>query len=88
MEFNHIAITVRNLEESIAFYTKFFGFTSDGSHEKPNGPRFCFLKRDSIRLELFEFKDPIPPEDSQTNLRVIGLRHIAFKVKEIGRAHV
>lgn len=86
MEFNHVALSVNNLEESIGFYIEHFGFVLDGMYEKPDGPRFCFLKRENIRLELFEFKNRVEPKDSQTEMKIVGLRHIAFKVDDIVEA--
>ncbi len=80
MEFNHVALSVNNLDESTAFYQKHFGFVLDGTYQKPDGPRFCFLRKDAFRIELFEFTDSKPPDDDQLNIKIIGLRHLAFKV--------
>jgi len=85
MELHHIAISVNDLRESIGFYEKHFGFTLDRMYEKPSGPRFCFLTGKAVRLELFEFKDRERPKDSQTDMRILGIRHIAFKVDDIKR---
>lgn len=87
MEFDHVAISVNKLEESINYYSTHFGFVLDGMFEKPQiFLRFAFLKRDNFKIELFEFKDKIKGKDDITNLRIRGLRHLAFKVKDIGQS--
>lgn len=84
MEFDHVAISVNKLEESIKYYTDHFGFVLDGRFEKPLiFLRFAFLKKENFRIELFEFRDKVKGKDDLKDLRIRGLRHLAFKVKDI-----
>src|SRR3989338_11187226 len=84
MEFDHVAISVNKLEESIEYYTDHFGFVVDGKFEKPLiFLRFAFIKKENFRIELFEFKDKVEGRDDLTDLRIRGLRHLAFKVQDI-----
>src|SRR3989338_8774580 len=84
MRFNHVAINVDNLEESVGFYTKFLGFVSDRIFIKPlEELRFTFLEKDGFRIELFEFQDVIRSKDDPSLQKVLGLRHIAFEVDSV-----
>jgi len=85
MQFNHIALSVSDLQRSVSFYRQHFGFLPDGQFTKPSGLKFCFIKRDTIRLELFECKDSKRPNDDRNDLRIIGLRHLAFRVDDLNR---
>lgn len=84
IEFDHVAISVKQLNESIDYYTNYFAFVLDGIFEKPaQNLRFAFLKKANFRLELFEYKDRVKGKDDLTDLRIQGLRHIAFRVKNV-----
>lgn len=82
MTFDHIAITVTNLEESVGFYIKYFGCVEEKSFSK-EGSEFVYLRSGNIRLELWQFAASEQPKDSLTDLKLLGLRHIAFKVDDI-----
>lgn len=82
----HVGISVRSMEESIAWYEKNLGFrlVKDDGYLPPLDARLCFLERDGFQLELFEYCDPKPlPPDRlfpNTDLRTIGTKHAAFAV--------
>ena len=71
MQFNHVGISVTDLDRSIAFYRDMFGMELLGEPFVFKGPqmdeimdipgvegRMCMIARDSMWLELFEFSNP------------------------------
>lgn len=84
MRFHHVALTVKNLSESIAFYKDVFNATIVKSFERPDlQGKAAFLKVDNAHLELWEFADGKENKDSLKDLKIIGLRHIAFEVEDL-----
>lgn len=73
---DHVGIVTGNLEKSSAFYTRCFGFTP-GVIEKAEELklRLCHLRKGEDTIELLE------PENKE--VATLGLRHIAFKCKDI-----
>jgi len=89
-QFDHIAITVEDLDRSSKWYCQHFGFKEVSRFEKPalavNG---ATLKLESFVLELLE---PYHPQVFQkmngglnSCLGKIGANHIAFRVENVGR---
>jgi catechol 2,3-dioxygenase-like lactoylglutathione lyase family enzyme len=96
---DHINIVVADLARSVKFYTEVLGFkkthdvTMEGDWiEQIIGLRgvkglvaFVEAPGGGMRIELLEYKAPpgvALPENSRANTR--GLRHIAFRVENIG----
>ena len=70
---DHVAVNVRDLEASIAFYTATFGFA--------RGRRTKFrqvLHQGSLELHLFQAADP--SAGAPRNWRQLGVQHVAFAV--------
>lgn len=88
MELHHIAISVTDLDGSIKFYIENFGFKFVKRYTKKewNG-NAALLKQKGIELELFNFNNYIKNKDSFSDLTVIGIKHIAFKVKNIEKEY-
>lgn len=80
---HHVEISVENLERSIGFY-KEFGFEEEKrfAREDLKG-KAAMLKLGNMRLEIWEFEDGIAPKDDLANLKIRGLRHIAFAVTDL-----
>ncbi|MGA9174825.1 MAG: VOC family protein [Thermoactinomyces sp.] len=57
MQFHHIGLEVKNLDESIRFYTRFFGL-SPGRTLELDGEKIVFLKGLNGYLELIEANGP------------------------------
>ena len=82
----HAGISVRDMDQSIAWYREILGFTlcKDDGFVPALGARICFLQKDGFQLELFEYQDPRPiPEERlwpNTDLQTIGTKHVAFAV--------
>jgi len=78
--FNHISISARNLEESVRFYTDFFGM------EKIPTYNFAFpvqyLRVGDLQLHLFQRETPAP-EFHHFGLNVDNFEHFYLKAKEL-----
>lgn len=85
MTFHHVAITVNNLEESISFYKDFFGFEFVKEYAREDlGAEAVLLGLGGVHVELWYFVDMKVNEDALDNIRVRGIRHIAFAVADLG----
>jgi catechol 2,3-dioxygenase-like lactoylglutathione lyase family enzyme len=87
---DHVAIVVKNMAQSIRFYSKHLGFAVEREFgNKELGIRAVVLKRKRSRIELFEYKSNKP--GYAKNIRRLhgakvdksyfepGLKHIAFR---------
>ena len=82
MKIHHIALTVKNLEESKQFYQNLFGFVEVRSFERPDlQGKAIFMSCENTMLELWEFANGLPYQDEP--LHRMGIRHIAFETKNI-----
>jgi catechol 2,3-dioxygenase-like lactoylglutathione lyase family enzyme len=80
----HVAITVRDLQETIDFYAK-LGFKPTQRSETPT-QTIQFLEAGQARLEVFIPKATvtIPPELAQSD---VGIKHIALKVDDLSKSY-
>ena len=79
----HVAITVRDLQETIEFYTR-LGFQLTSRNESPTRT-VVFLVTGEARLEVFAPKKTKGPiELDQEDL---GIKHIAFEVDDIQKTY-
>ena len=86
MKIHHVAITVNNLEESLKFYRDFFDFQIVKLFERKDmGAKSVFVKLDEFSLELWEFLDMKENSDDLKDIKVKGIRHIAFEVENIDK---
>ncbi len=84
MQLHHTALTVNNLEESIAFYVEHFGFNLVKKYDRPDlKGKAALIKLVDYHLELWEFGDAQTNQDALNNLKIKGIRHIAFSVEDI-----
>lgn len=83
----HVAISVSNIENSMAFYSV-FGFKKVAHWTNPDHQwQVAHPKVQQCTLEIFCFKDAQPAPASihklETDLSTIGMKHFALKVDSI-----
>lgn len=88
---HHVGLSVRDLDESIKFWTEVFGFKLDFQTEiPPIKARVAFVKRGDFRMELFEIEGSTDtPEERQapnTDLKTQGCKHFCFCVNDVQAA--
>ena len=76
---DHVAITVKNLQETVDFYAK-LGFKPGARSESPTQITL-FLEAGEARLEIFAPKSQTSPRELGDNDQ--GMKHIAIKVGDI-----
>ncbi len=82
---HHVALSVSDIRKSERFY-ECFGFRKAAEYISENESlHILHLKKDSFIIELFSFRDYIPSERYPLwkDLKILGYRHIAFKVEDI-----
>jgi len=88
MRFHHVGISVTDLDASIRFYTEHFGCALERRFTKDdwNGEA-AILRCGDVRLELFWFRDSKAARDDQADLKVAGIKHLAFAVDDVRKAY-
>ncbi len=84
--FDHVAITVKDLDATIAWYVKNLGFSVKSSTEnKERGTRMAFLEVNGLAmLEFFGFIDPAKAVDGPPlKAEETGIKHISFFVDDM-----
>ena len=86
MKIHHIAITVNNLSESVKFYTDILGFKVVKEFERKDlDAKATFIKLDNFQIELWQFEDMKENSNPLDDIKVKGIRHIAFEVDNLNR---
>jgi metallo-beta-lactamase class B len=86
---NHVALSVPNIAESIAWYEKMLGFKGVvRGQPNPNArQQVADLRRGDITIELFQLADAAPLPESRKNpsedFRTHGVKHFGFEVKNL-----
>lgn len=88
LAWNHVALSVPNIEESIAWYEKMLGFKGTIRPGQPGArQRVADLRRGNITIELFQVTDAAPLPESRKNpsedFRTHGVKHFGFEVKNL-----
>ena len=85
---HHGAVSVPNLEESIAWYRKMLGFEVEQRFRIPGEPvEVAMMKLGDLRVELFEAENSKPLDASRRepdlDFRTQGNLHFAFAVPDV-----
>jgi metallo-beta-lactamase class B len=85
---DHVALSVPNIAETIAWYEKMLGFKGTVRGGQPGArQQVADLRRGNITIELFQLPDAAPLPDSRRNpsedFRTHGVKHFGFEVKNL-----
>jgi metallo-beta-lactamase class B len=87
---NHVALSVPNIAESIVWYEKMLGFKGVVRGGQPNTnarQQVADLRRGNVTIELFQLTDAAPLPESRKNpsedFRTHGVKHFGFEVKNL-----
>jgi metallo-beta-lactamase class B len=88
IEWNHAALSVPNIAESIAWYEKMLGFKGTVRPGQPGArQQVADLRRGNITIELFQLADAAPLPESRKSpsedFRTHGVKHFGFEVKNL-----
>ena len=85
---DHVALSVPNIAETIAWYEKMLGFKGTVRGGQPGArQQVADLRRGNITIELFQLPDAAPLPESRKNpsedFRTHGVKHFGFEVKNL-----
>lgn len=84
---DHVALSVPDIGQSIAWYQEMFGFKEVRRGGQPNGMQTALIQRGNVRIELFEVPGAAPLPESRRNpsedFRTHGVKHFAFRVNDV-----
>jgi len=81
---HHAAISVKNLEKSIQFYSDTFGFEEIQRFERTDlHGKAVFLQLGDTFIEIWQIENVVGSHESNKGLNVTGIRHIALAVDDL-----
>jgi catechol 2,3-dioxygenase-like lactoylglutathione lyase family enzyme len=88
LEWNHVALSVPSIAESIAWYETMLGFKGTRRPSQPGArQQVADLRRGNVTIELFEVRDAAPLPESRKNpaedFRTHGVKHFGFEVRNL-----
>ena len=91
LKHHHGGVSVPDLEASIRWYAEVLGFIVEQRFQiAPIPARVAMLRRDDLRVELFEVPgaQPLPPDrrDPHEDLHTHGNKHLAFAIRDVDEA--
>lgn len=85
----HIGIAVKNLDESIAFFSKLLGRECYAIEEvKDQKVKTAFFQIGQTKIELLEATDPEGPIGKFIEKKGEGIHHLAFAVDDVNQSLV
>ncbi len=87
LKVDHIGIAVKNLDETLKFYTEALGLELHGTETvEEQKVKVAFLPVGDTEVELLESTDPEGPIAKFIDKNGEGIQHIAFRVENIEEA--
>lgn len=84
---DHIGIAVKNLEETLKFYTDVLGMNLEGTEiVEEQKVKVAFLPIGDTEMELLESTDKEGPIARYIDKKGEGVQHIAYRVDDIEKA--
>jgi len=74
----HTAVSVKDLDNTIRFYTENLGFTLQNTWDSPSGSRIAFLAAPGFLFEMIE-----RPDGQALSAAEQDLVHFAFEVEDL-----
>lgn len=91
MKYHHIALSVKDLEASAAFYKEVFGFAEIKRFARKDLELEIALMKlknqDDLRLELMQSGNPRKNKDDFSDLNILGIKHLCFEVENADEKH-
>jgi catechol 2,3-dioxygenase-like lactoylglutathione lyase family enzyme len=81
VRFDHVAVSTTNLDATLAFYERSFGFQSIGQlyyDDDPRGLTITMLSAGPAKLEVFTFTTPTTTCPWEPDANFAGLRHVGI----------
>lgn len=83
MKFSHLAMNCLDIDKTIAFYGKHFGFFVSRRLPIGEGKEIVFIKRDDVHLELFPVTGAADAVANDGPATPGIIRHLAFQVDNV-----
>jgi methylmalonyl-CoA/ethylmalonyl-CoA epimerase len=88
IEWNHVALSVPSIPESMAWYERMLGFKGTVRPSQPGARQIVAdLRRGNITIELFQVQGAAALPESRKNpsedFRTHGVKHFGFEVKNL-----
>ena len=81
MKLDHINLTVENLDKSLEWYEKLFGFETVEQYVRDNGKRFAVLQADDVLLCITEYPGRKSAEDNPSDEEYAFIYHFGLRIE-------
>ncbi len=87
LAWDHVALSVPNIAESIAWYERMLGFQEVRRGGQPGGQQTALIRRGAVNIELFQVPGAAPLPESRRNpsedFRTHGVKHFGLEVRNL-----
>jgi catechol 2,3-dioxygenase-like lactoylglutathione lyase family enzyme len=89
VRFDHVGVSTTNLDATLSFYERVFGFRVIGQlfyPDHPKGMTITMLRAGGAKLEVFTFTQPMTGCPWAPGVDCAGLRHVGIETGDVGGA--